>query len=121
MGHREPVDAVHGESHARHVKRRRVCENTEPSQSHNQIYAGEELAKAGHPEPPHTHGPIDFWASLRIAKKSLPTPDDVASSETEKADRDGPKRRASERNRLWCHCVGNPCLIHAKTYSRAGQ
>src|ERR1700756_4593623 len=99
MSHREPVNSVNGECHAGHVKRRRVCENAEPSQSHNQIYAGEELAKAGHPEPPHTHGPIDFWASLRIAKKSLPTPDEIAGSETEKADRDGPKRRTGERNR----------------------
>ena len=56
-----------------------------------QIHAREELAETGHPEPPHSHGAIDFGASLGIAEKSLPTPDEVAGSETEKADRDGPK------------------------------
>src|SRR5260370_4471723 len=110
MGHREPVNSVYSECHTRHVKRSRVCENGERSSSHHQIYAREELGKAGHAKPPHPHRPIDFGASLGIAEKSLPTPDEVARSETEKADRDGPKRRTSKRKCLRLHCVEPPQL-----------
>src|SRR5258708_20910123 len=108
MGHREPVNSVYGECHTRHVKRSRVCENAEPSQSHHQIYAREELAKAGHPKPPHPHRPIDFGASLGLAEKILPTPDEVARSETEKADRDGPNRRTTKHNSLRLHFTAPP-------------
>jgi hypothetical protein len=77
---------------------RRFADSTHSGdESHHQIHAREELAETGHPEPPHSHGAIDFGADLGIAGKSLPTPDEVAGSETEKADRDGPKWRTSER------------------------
>src|SRR6266852_8753545 len=108
MRHREPVDSVHGECQARHVKRCRTSENVEPSQSHDEIYASEELAKSGHPETPQPHRAIDLGAGLGIAKESLPTPDEVARAETEKADSDGPKRRNSKCKALRCHRLSLP-------------
>src|ERR1700680_3884755 len=41
-----------------------VSDNVEPRQSHDEIHAREELAKAGHPETPHPHRAIDFRAGL---------------------------------------------------------
>src|ERR1700686_553125 len=97
MRHGEPVDPVHCECHTRHVERCGVSKDVKPRQSNDEIHAREELAKTRHPETPHPHRTIDFRAGFGITEKNLPTPDEVACTETEKSDRDRPKRRTSER------------------------
>jgi len=39
---------------------------------------------------------INFGASLGKAKQSLPTPDEITRTETEKAEGDGPKLRIAK-------------------------
>ena len=79
------------------------------------------VSKAGHPEPPHAHGPMDFWASLRMAEKSLPSPNEVAGSETEQTDREGSKSELANVSVCGVMVLETSCLIHVKTYSRARQ
>src|SRR6266478_3197962 len=110
MRHREPVDAVDGERHAGHVKRRRTAEDVEPRQSHHQIDAGEELAEAGHPEAPQAHRAINLGAGLRVAEQRLAAPYEIARAETEEADGDRPIWRIRKRDCLWCHGFETPPL-----------
>jgi hypothetical protein len=52
VSHREPVNAVSGESESCHIQGSRFAEYIEPRQSGEQVDAREELHEARHPETP---------------------------------------------------------------------